>query len=274
MGIRITDIMSPSKSACVFNSDYADLGIVAGEYNKNVHYFAHIDREVDYVKKCRPDIIFVLGFSQIIPKSILDIPTIGTIGSHPALLPCNRGRHPIIWALAKGLKKGGLTLFWLDQGVDTGDIWAQKEFKISFDDDASAVYKKAIDSTVDILKQKVPELEKGTISRTPQDHSKANYWRKRTEKDGEVDWRMSSEEIYNLVRALAGPYVGAHCNTVGKNIKIWKTRILQERPELKSLRPGKIINIEGRRIIIKTGNGLIELLDHEFELMPEIGDYL
>ena len=83
--------------------------------------------------------IFVLGLSQIIPGSILEIPTIGCIGSHPALLPENRGRHPIIWAIANGLKKSEITLFWIDEGIDSGDIWAQKELEISTESDAATV---------------------------------------------------------------------------------------------------------------------------------------
>jgi len=274
MGVRFDAIMCPVKESCTFNSDYNDLSAVAEKYNKEVYYFDNIRNQTDFVRQCRPEVIFVLGLSQIVPKSILDIPTIGCIGSHPALLPYNRGRHPVIWALANGLRKSGITLFWLDEGIDSGDIWAQKKFNIDSDDDASTIYEKITDLSIDMLKEGLPQLEKGRVRRIHQDHSKANYLRKRTCEDGRIDWRMNSEKIYNLVRALKTPYPGAHCDWGGKSVKIWKTRVIQDNKRSQHLEPGKVVRLGGRNIVIKTGNGLIELLEHEFDYLPKIGDYL
>lgn len=274
MKVNIVGIMGPNESACKLNNDYADIGIVAGKFRKTVYYFDHIKEERNYIRQCMPDIIFVLGLSQIIPKEILDIPAIGCIGSHPALLPQNRGRHPIIWTLANGLTKAGVTLFWLDEGVDSGDIWAQEEFKVSHKDDAATLYKKVTNLSIQILKRKIPELEDGNYSRFPQANSKSNYWRKRNYKDGEIDWRMSSERIYNLVRSLAKPYVGAHCNLNGNEIKVWKCKILKMRKNLERLEPGKVIKKEEKKITVKTGDGLLQIMEHEFWDLPEPGNYL
>lgn len=273
MQINIVDIMCLHEKAAKFNSDYFDLGIVASKYGKSVYYFSKIQEEVDRIREMKPDVVFVLGISQIIPKCILEIPTMGCIGIHPTLLPRNRGRHPIIWTIVNGLKKCGVTLLWLDEGVDSGDILGQKEFIIDVLDDAASIYNKVMKLSVQILSEKCPDLEKGITTRIKQDHSKANYWRKRKHKDGEIDWRMSSKRIYDLVRALTMPYVGSHCLYKGKECKIWKARIVSLEEELENLEPGKIIDVNESKITVKTGDGAIEIVQHDFSQLPEIGEY-
>ena len=177
MGINIVSIMCPYREASKFNSDYYDLGEVVKEFGKDVFYFKRIQDEAAYIMNKRPDIIFVLGLSQIIPKEILNIPSMGCIGSHPALLPKNRGRHPIVWAIANGMKESGITLFWLDEGIDSGDIWKQESFEISDEDDAATVYRKIKELTAKMLNEGISELEAGIVKRIVQDHSKATYWR-------------------------------------------------------------------------------------------------
>lgn len=274
MGINFAAIMCAKKGVCGLNSDYADLGPVAAAYGKEVYYFGRIADETEYICSKKADIIFVLGLSQIIPAEILRAAAIGCIGSHPALLPQNRGRHPIVWAIVNGLKKSGVTLFWLDAGVDSGDIWAQREFAITEEDTARSIYTKATELTVDILKQKIPELEKGVICRTAQNHAQANYWRRRTGKDAEIDWRMSSERIHNLVRGLSRPYVGAHCVAQGKKCPVWQTRILPPDVRLGNIEPGKVIAVQGKKLTVKTGDGLLELVEHNLSNIPQAGEYL
>lgn len=274
MKINIVEIMCPCKDSSKVNSDYSDLSVVAREYDKKIHYFKRIKDEAEHIKRNRPDVIFVLGLSQIIPSHILAIPTMGCIGSHPALLPQNRGRHPIIWAIANGLKKSGITLFWIDEGVDSGDIWGQREFDIDIFDDAASVYEKVKRLSVEILKENIFDLENGKINRFEQDSEKANYWRKRTPEDGQIDWRMSSKRIYDLARALTKPYVGAHCIYKDKEIKIWKTNIMNEGEKYENIEPGKVVSIENNCIIITTGDGLIKIEEHEFGILPKVGEYL
>ena len=276
MNINIFDIMCPYKESAKFNSDYFDLGEVAKEFGRSVYYFRKIQDETEHIKEKRPDVILVLGLSQIIPKHILDIPTIGCIGSHPALLPSNRGRHPIIWTLANGLARSGITLFWIDEGVDSGDIWRQKEFDVDISDNASSVYEKVKELSVEILSENLPDLERGIVKRVRQYNSKANYWRKRSYKDGEIDWRMSSKRIFDLVRALTTPYIGAHFIYKNKEVKIWKVEFVLDEDINKyiNIEPGKVISLEGNHLIIKTGDGLVKIINHEFEELPFVGEYL
>lgn len=274
MGIDIVEIMCPYREVSSFNSDYCDLSAVAKKFGRDIYYFKKIKDEAAFIVGKKPDVIFALGLSQIISKDILEIPVYGCIGSHPALLPQNRGRHPLIWAITNGLKKSGITLFWLDDGVDSGDIWGQREFSIDTNDDAASVYEKIKRLSVEILKANIPELERGIIKKIPQDHSQATYWRKRTSKDGEIDWRMSSKRIYDLVRALTKPYVGVHCVYNDREIKVWKTKIVANAGEYTNLEPGKVISANNSSIRVKTGDGMIEILEHGFNPLPKVGDYL
>ena len=137
------------------------------------------------VDRADVDILFVLGYRKLLSKELLNAPRIGCIGSHPTLLPRGRGHHPIIWTVVKKLKTSGLTLFWLDEGVDSGDIWYQRKFRVEMCD-ADWLYEKATRVAQEILRERVPELEMGVFKRTPQDHSKATYWRKRIK--GKDEW--------------------------------------------------------------------------------------
>ena len=274
MKVDIVDILCPVKAAAAGNSDYVDLKTVAQEHSREVHYFKNIADEEEYIRNKKPDVIFVLGLSQIVPPSILSIPTIGCIGSHPALLPQNRGRHPIVWSLVNGLEKSGVTLFWLDEGVDSGDIWVQKEFNIDLDDDAGSLYNKSKDITVELLQEYLSELESGEAERIPQDHSQANYWPKRGFEDGEIDWKMGSKKIYDLIRALTNPYVGAHCRYQGNVCKIWKAQLVNTKIDLKDVEPGEVVGVNGDEVAVKTGDGVLKLVKHELSPLPKVGKRL
>ena len=106
-----------TKKKSTLNADFADLQILAQKYGLPCKYADNVNDEnsIDFIKECNPDIIYCLGWSQIIKKEILDIPRLGIIGTHPAELPQNRGRHPIIWALALGLEKTASTFFKMNE---------------------------------------------------------------------------------------------------------------------------------------------------------------
>lgn len=281
-GGNVIAIITLDEKYARFNSDYIDLSDVAQEHNIPIYKIDKINKptNVELIKSLKPDIIFVFGFSQIISKEILDVPPMGCIGTHPTLLPKNRGRHPLIWALVYGLKKSGLTFFYIDEGADSGDILAQKEFEITLEDDASTLYEKMKQLASEIIAENLPLLEDGTAKRIPQDHSKANYWRKRGEKDGEINWTKPTMEIYNLVRALTHPYVGAHTYLNQQKMIVWKARLPEVSKvfELDNFQNGEVFFIDDDdRYYVKTGDGYINVLDYEVldsERILKIGDLL
>jgi methionyl-tRNA formyltransferase len=106
----------------------------------------------------------------------------------------------------------------------------------------------------------------------PQDHSLANNWRKRSKNDGKIDFRMSSYFIYNLVRALAKPYVGAHVVYNAKEYKVWKSK--EKKSKAVNMEPGKILAVDNNIITVKAGDGAVDLIEHDFKIIPIVGEYL
>lgn len=165
---------------------------------------------VDEIRTLAPDVVFVVGFSQIIRQALLDIPPLGVIGFHSAVLPGRRGCSPLIWAMVEGLTETGVTMFYMDAGIDTGDVIGVRRFPIAPEDDAAAVLRKADDATIELLRAHLDGVLDGTAPRTSQAGAQSSSTRRRTPADGEIDWSRPAKEIVDLVRALAPPYPVAH----------------------------------------------------------------
>lgn len=266
-GGDVVSVLTLAKEDASFHADYADLSEVSRRYGVPVRNIKDINDSgnIEWLLSLKPDVIFVFGWSQLISKRILAIPSLGCIGTHPALLPRNRGRHPIIWALVEGLEESGLTFFYLDEGADSGDILWQKSFSIGLEDDAGSIYEKVKALAGDAIKEFLPRMEKGMTPRIPQDHSQATYWRKRTEKDGEINWTAPTMRTYNLIRALTHPYIGAHTYLDGRKIRLWHARLPREplRAEVKNLQPGTIFAMTGSKFKVKTGDAYLRIFEYE-----------
>ncbi len=266
-----------TKEQSAFNSDFADLAEVCQKHDLPCFYAGNInDREcLEWCRNLKPDIMFCFGWSQLLKKEILGLAPMGVIGFHPALIPRNRGRHPIIWTLALGLEETGSTFFFLDLDVDSGEIVSQEVVPVAKEDNAALLYERITETALRQIEMFVPMLASGNSKRIPQEHSKANLWRKRGPNDGNIDWRMSSEPIYNLVRALSRPYIGAHALYEDSECKIWAVRIVSSEVP-KNIEPGKVlaVNQESGTFIIKCADGALEIIDHELDPLPAEGDYL
>jgi len=263
-----------TKKAPGFNADFSDLSEIC---TKNEILFWQVDNinsknNVMCIKKLKPDVIFCLGFSQILKKPILNIPKIGVIGYHPSKLPSNRGKHPLIWALVLGLTSTASTYFFMDDGADSGDIISQKEIEITYDDNARSLYDKVVNAALVQLKEILQDLKRGDIKRISQDHAKSNYWRKRTNDDGRIKFTSKSREIYNLVRALTKPYVGAHVLYNGKEIKIWEAK--EAEVEKLGEVSGRVLEAKDNKILIKCADKAVVLAKHDFKEFPKIGEIL
>ena len=261
-----------TKKSSNFNSDFFDLSSIAKAESIPFKYVENINDEenVALIKKLVPDIIFCFGWSHLIKREILNIPNKGIIGFHPSYLPLNRGRHPLIWALVLGLKETASTFFLMNEGADTGKIISQEKVTITFEDDASTLYKKICKTAEAQIESFLPKLSINEIISIKKENKLSNYWRKRVPKDGEIDWRMSSLSIYNLIRGLTKPYPGAHFLFKNKEVKVWKSRIVKY--SFDNIEPGKILNIDNDGITIKTGDNAIKIIDVNIKI--NIGDYL
>lgn len=256
------------------NSDYVDLRPICEANNIPILRTGDINSadSLAWIRDRKPDIIFCFGWSRLIKQELLALPPLGVIGYHPALLPKNRGRHPIIWALVLGLNQTGSTFFMMDEDADTGDILSQKHINISDTDDANSLYLKVIETASNQLVELLPMLSLGQMTRLKQDVNQANVWRKRTLADGRIDWRMSANNINNLVRALVPPYPGAEFLSETGVVKVWKTIVVSTPPP--NAEPGKVIVLRHGRPVVRCGDGAICLIETTPSLNTQIGAYL
>lgn len=273
-GVEIVGVITRENS--VINSDFRSLKGIAEQ--RQIPYLIvdgnEQDKMLDWILKVGPDVIYCFGWSYLLNKEILCCAPLGVIGYHPAALPQNRGRHPIIWALALGLKETASTFFFMDEGADSGDIVSQRSIFINEYDDAAILYKKVTSTALEQIPQFTLKLMSGNYERIKQDHDMANYWRKRNRNDGCIDWRMTASGIYNLVRALGKPYVGAHCLYKEKEVKVWKVELANIEGNFTNIEPGKVVKCDGNQIYVKCGEGLVRIVDHEFAEIPREGCYL
>lgn len=271
LNAEIVGVATKSKSR--FNSDHVNLAPICKENGIDYKYVKDINalHILDWIKELKPDIIFCFGWSSLIKKDLLDMTNHGVVGFHPTELPYNRGRHPIIWAIALGLEKSATSFFFMNEGADEGDLLSQKVFEIEYEDDAASVYKKVQENALTQIEEFLPQLQNKTYSKIPQELSKGNIWRKRNPNDGLIDFRMNSYSIYNLVRALAKPYVGAHIYYHDSEVKIWR---VEEVKFDNNIEPGKVIAVNNGSVTIKTGDGAIRIVDHDFKKLPELNEYL
>ena len=158
------------------NSDFCDLSEYSEDHNIPCFYVDDINSEstIEWVSKINPDVIFCFGWSRLLKSEILSKPSIGVIGFHPAALPANRGRHPIIWALALGLKNTGSTFFFMDNNADSGDILSQASITISDFDDARSLYDKVISTALSQIEEFLPILASGNYLKVKQDKTRSN----------------------------------------------------------------------------------------------------
>lgn len=263
-----------TKSKSDFNADHANLAPICERNTIEYKYVRDVNAPhiVEWIKTLSPDVIFCFGWSSLIKAALLNLPPLGVIGFHPTEIPLNRGRHPIIWSIALGLKKSATSFFFMTEGADDGDVLSQRVFEIKYQDDAASVYRKVEKNALYQIEEFLPLLENKTFKRIPQDLSKGNTWRKRGIKDGEIDFRMSSSSIYNLVRALTKPYVGAHIFYRENEVKIWKVKEVAFKEN--NIEPGKVLARENNSITVKTGDKAIKILMHDFRELPEINEYL
>lgn len=271
--IEIVGIVTKIISAT--NSDHVSLVPYAEELGVDWLDFRENKELEEWIRAKKPDLIYCFGWSHILPKSIIDIPECGAIGYHPSLLPANRGRHPIIWAIALGLNETGSTFFYMSEGADEGDILNQKVVPIDIKEDAGSLYEKVLN----IGSEQVVEMTKQLISKTlnpiKQNQLNSNNWRKRSKLDGQIDWRMSTDAILRLIRALTKPYIGAHAVYKGEDFIIWKAEeVVKYNATFDNFEPGKVVATDGNTFIVKTDDSLIKIVEHEWKTIPTQGEYL
>ena len=220
------------------------------------------DSFLEELKKINPDVIVVVAFGQIIPRTILELPKFGCINVHASLLPKYRGAAPIQWAVIDGEEVSGVTIMRMDAGLDTGDMLSKVEVPLAEDETGGSLFDKLSEAGARQLVQTLDRLEDGTVQPEKQpEESPTGYARMITKADGLIDWTKDAKSIERLIRGL-NPWPSAFTRLEGKNLKIWKAAV-QEQDS--GLAPGTVISAGREGLSVQTGQGRLNILELQLE---------
>jgi methionyl-tRNA formyltransferase len=202
------------------------------------------------------DLAILAFVSYIVPPQVFSVPRLGSICFHPSLLPKYRGASAINWALIKGESVTGLTLFWVDKGIDTGPILLQKQVKVEPDDTTGSLYfNKIFPLGIEAISEAVDLIKAGNPPRIVQDESKATYDPPCGDEHAKIDWSKPAQEIYNLIRGC-DPQPGAHTTWQGKMVRIFDARL---QANASSMAVGQVTGIGGEEIVIALNGGTLSV---------------
>jgi methionyl-tRNA formyltransferase len=211
------------------------------------------------VEALAPDVVVVVGYGQIIPRAIFGRPRLGSVNVHASLLPKYRGAAPIQWAIANGETVTGVTIMQIDEGLDTGDLLAERQAPIGPEETAPKLGERLAHLGADLLVETLPALEAGRITPRPQDPALATYAPVLKKEDGRVDWHLDARQIANRIRGF-DPWPGGYTAFRGHLLHLRRVRPA----EGPAAEPGTLA-VEGRTLRAACGRGWLELLD----LQPE-----
>jgi methionyl-tRNA formyltransferase len=226
------------------------------------------DYEEMIAQKINPDIAFVVGCRILIPKEIYEIPKLGTLAVHDSLLPEYRGFAPLNWAIINGEKKTGVSLFYLNEWMDGGDIVAQRDVTIELNDLAPLVYEKICNATISVVLEAHTLFREGKETCIPQNYFEdGSFSCSRTPNDGLIDWSQSTKTIYNKVRALAYPYPGAFTFLDLRRLIIWKAIPISNPPLYKGRIPGRVVNISKSEefVDVLSNDGILRIYEVQLD---------
>ena len=212
---------------------------------------------IEYIADWQPELIITASYGQIIPPAILEMPAAGCINIHASLLPRYRGAAPIQRCLMAGEDKTGVTIMFMDEGLDTGDILLQQEVAISDAATFGQLHDELALVGAELLMTAIKKLQAGDLAARKQDESAATYASMLKKEDEIINWQKEARQIFNQIRAL-DPQPGAFTLLEGQNLKIFKSRIVQGD---ETGRPGEITAILPVGFIVKTGEGSLEILE-------------
>ena len=215
------------------------------------------------------DLLLMVSWRYLVPPSIYRRARLGAYVFHDSLLPKYRGFAPTVWAMINGETETGVTLFEVTEEVDAGDIVDQRAIAIGFEDSIRDVVARVTGEYLRMIEDNLCSLLSGNPQLRPQNHAEATYTCKWTPADAQIDWRMSTESIYNLVRATSNPYPGSFTCLDGSKLTVWSAELPRETRKFVSSVPGRVVRTEpGIGATVLTGDGSILLKDVQLENAP------
>jgi len=213
---------------------------------------------IEEIRALTPDVIVVMAYGQILPRAVLEVPMVACLNLHASLLPRWRGAAPIQAAIAAGDQKTGITVMYMDEGLDTGDILLQRTVDIPPDDTGGSLHDRLAQIAPDALFESLRLLATGNAPCTRQDSSLATYAPKLRREQGKIDWFETAEVIERKIRAF-NPWPGAFTQIGGQNLKIFSATLVDL-----SGQPGEILRSQGQ-LVIAAGKRALSLGDVQLE---------
>ena len=265
--VEITGVLGVDESQAERISDYRSLRETAT--SAGIPYLSFVkvsEPAVDtFLRQHAPDLLWVIGLSQLVPKRLINIARHGGVGFHPTMLPEGRGRAPVAWTILRGARAAA-NLFYLTDEPDAGDIIIQREVPVLPDDYSEDLIERTNQVLAEAVLEIAPQIRAGNLPRTPQDHRKATYYAKRTPADGVINWHATTDEVYRLIRAAGRPYPGAFTRNGPHKVTIWRGKPATPADRPTDAAPGQVLRIEASGdALIATGDGTIWATEIEFE---------
>lgn len=221
------------------------------------------DEEViDKIKEINPDLIVVVAYGKILPKKIIDIPKYGIINVHSSLLPKYRGASPIHSAILNGDKESGVSIMYIEEGLDSGDVILKETCEITEDDTLGTLHDRLKELGAIGLEKALKLIEAGEVKAEKQDDSKATFVKPITKEQAKINWNNTKEVTFNQIRGL-NPFPGAYThNEKNENIKIYKSEKLEKEYVGEN---GTVVEMTKKGPVVKVANGALRLLEIKFE---------
>lgn len=214
------------------------------------------------IKEINPDLIVVVAYGKILPKEIIDIPKYGIINVHSSLLPKYRGASPIHSAILNGDKESGVSIMYIEEGLDSGDVILKEICEITEDDTLGTLHDRLKELGAIGLEKALKLIEAEEVKAEKQDDSKATFVKPITKEQAKIDWNNTKEVIFNQIRGL-NPFPGAYThNEKNENIKIYKSEKLEKEYDGEN---GTVVEMTKKGPVVKVANGALRLLEIKFE---------
>lgn len=214
------------------------------------------------IKEINPDLIVVVAYGKILPKEIIDIPKYGIINVHSSLLPKYRGASPIHSAILNGDKESGVSIMYIEEGLDSGDVILKETCEITEDDTLGTLHDRLKELGAIGLEKALKLIEAEEVKAEKQDDSKATFVKPITKEQAKIDWNNTKEVIFNQIRGL-NPFPGAYThNEKNENIKIYKSEKLEKEYAGEN---GTVVEMTKKGPVVKVANGALKLLEIKFE---------
>lgn len=220
---------------------------------------------VEQLAEWRPDLIVTAAYGQILSRAVLNLPKLGCVNVHGSLLPKYRGGAPIQRCVIEGERETGITLMYMAEGLDTGDMIARVSIPIGDEDTAGSLFEKLSVAGAELLREWLPRIADGTAPREPQREADATYAPNLTREDERIDWRAAAREVFNRVRGL-NPMAGGFTYWNGEVFKVWRCRVPSGvdtvlKPDWQNMVPGTVLESGDFGIRVRTGDGSVVLAE-------------